>query len=127
MAFGQDVQVADASFVLDSIGIGPQDKSCRYWSFDRWRRCRCPKVNDTRAVAGINLDGTMYGMTYGHLTPGVDRPFFLFASKTHSFSFDKTWEDFWNATVTNHPGTWLKALRVPEAQHNTFGDFCRYW
>lgn len=123
MAWGQDVRVADASFVLDSMGIGPHDKVVATGHSTGGAAAAALMVNDTRVAAGINLDGTMYGSTYGHLTSGVDRPFFLFASKNHTFSFDKTWEDFWNATVTNHPGTWLKALRIPEAQHNTFGDF----
>lgn len=123
MAWGQEVRVADASFVLDSIGIGRHDKVVATGHSTGGAAAAALMVNDTRVVAGINLDGTMYGTTYGHLTSGIDRPFFLFASKAHTFSLDKTWEDFWNATVTNHPGTWLKAVRISEAQHSTFSDF----
>ena len=123
MAWGQEVRVADASFVLDSIGVGPNDKVVATGHSTGGAAAAALMVNDTRVVAGINLDGTMYGSKYGHLTSGVDRPFFLFASKNHTFTFDRTWEDFWDATVANHPGTWLKVVRISEAQHNAFSDF----
>jgi pimeloyl-ACP methyl ester carboxylesterase len=123
MAWGQEVRVTDASFVLDSIGISPHDKVVAVGHSTGGAAAAALMVNDTRVVAAINLDGTMYGSKYGHLTSGVDRPFFLFASKNHNFTIDKSWEDFWDATVTNHPGTWLKVVRISEAQHNTFGDF----
>lgn len=123
MAWAQSVRVADASFVLDSIGVGPHEKVVAVGHSFGGATSAAIALNDSRVVAAINYDGTMYGSKYGSLTGGVNRPILLLASKAHTFEIDNTWEHFWNATVTNYPGNWIKYLMVTEAAHSTYSDF----
>ncbi len=71
-------------------------------------------------MAGVNLDGIMFRPV---LNVGVGRPFLLWGSEGHNFTSEPSWEQFWEAMETLHPGEWMKELSLKDSVHGTFGDF----
>ena len=73
-------------------------------------------LNDTRFVAGINMDGPA---TEPVESAGLDRPFLLMGQQAHALnsSFDPTWTTFYS----NLRG-WKRAMIVNQTIHHHFCD-----
>jgi predicted dienelactone hydrolase len=72
--------------------------------------------DDPRVMAGINLDGTLFGAS---ATAGSDRPFLLLSSDIQAGQpEDPSWDEFW----ANQRG-WKHELRLTGTTHNSFTDF----
>lgn len=79
-------------------------------------------LNDTRFIAGINLDGSVPNPTQ---SAGLDAPFLMMASAGHQFPntsdpdsmSDPTWLNFYN----NLRG-WRRLLRVNQTMHHHYSD-----
>ena len=69
---------------------------------------------DRRIVAGVNLDGSMFGPVVQH---GLRGPFLLFGHENKTQTTDPTWKEFWS----NVRG-WKLELELAKAQHYTFSD-----
>ncbi|RDL33924.1 Uncharacterized protein BP5553_08292 [Venustampulla echinocandica] len=70
--------------------------------------------NDTRFIAGVNMDGSMTGPV---ATKGLDGPFLLLSNEGHTREFDSTWETFYNALRG-----WKRDIRVKKTQHHHYSD-----
>ncbi len=71
-------------------------------------------LNDTRFIAGVNLDGSMVGPV---TTEGLDDPFLLMASGTHGRESDETWARFYDALRG-----WKRDIRVNNTEHHHYAD-----
>ncbi|KAL3470871.1 Alpha/Beta hydrolase protein [Aspergillus californicus] len=71
---------------------------------------------DSRIVAGINFDGTMYGPV---IETGLhNQSFLIFGHENKTQDTDSTWKEFWG----NTRGGWQLELELEGAQHYTFSD-----
>ncbi|KXX73169.1 Platelet-activating factor acetylhydrolase [Madurella mycetomatis] len=120
LQFGLDARSADASFVLDRLGIR---KPCKVGfvgdSFGGPAAANA-LLHDSRIGAGVNIDGLMVGRA---VDLGVARPFLIFGSTGHNSSSDDTWARFLDAMATQQPGTWIKELSVADSLHGYLTDF----
>jgi pimeloyl-ACP methyl ester carboxylesterase len=69
---------------------------------------------DKRLVAGINLDGSMFGNV---VLKGLSRPFMLFAHAGKNITTDPTWEEIWPKLTG-----WKREFILGESAHYTFSD-----
>ncbi|KAL4867465.1 Alpha/Beta hydrolase protein [Aspergillus spectabilis] len=71
---------------------------------------------DSRIVAGINLDGTMFAPV---IETGLHiQSFLLFGHENKTQDTDPTWKEFWG----HSRGAWKVELELTGAQHYTFSD-----
>ncbi|KAL2831384.1 hypothetical protein BDW59DRAFT_157813 [Aspergillus cavernicola] len=71
---------------------------------------------DSRIVAGINLDGTMFAPV---IETGLhNQSFLLFEHENKTQDTDSTWKEFWG----NTRGGWKVELELKGAQYYTFSD-----
>ncbi|KAI1391656.1 Alpha/Beta hydrolase protein [Hypoxylon trugodes] len=71
-------------------------------------------ANDTRFVAGSNLDGSFQGTS---VQLGTDAPFFVFAAQSHNRTNDASWAEGWN----NLRG-FKREYAITGVEHNNFLD-----
>lgn len=69
---------------------------------------------DSRLVAGINLDGTMFGKV---VEEGLKRPFMIFAHEGKNRTTDYSWEAIWPKLTG-----WKREAMVSGALHYAFSD-----
>ncbi|MCP2261590.1 Alpha/beta hydrolase family protein [Streptoalloteichus tenebrarius] len=70
--------------------------------------------DDRRVVAGVNIDGRMYGSV---VEAGLDRPFLLLANEQHTRERDTSWASFRKAQRG-----WVRELNFAGAAHISFSD-----
>jgi pimeloyl-ACP methyl ester carboxylesterase len=71
-------------------------------------------AEDPRIVAGIDLDGVLYGAV---LDSGLDRPFLLMSRQGHTHHTDPTWSRFWA-----HLTAWHGEVQLAGSAHYSFTD-----
>jgi pimeloyl-ACP methyl ester carboxylesterase len=73
-------------------------------------------LRDSRLVAGINFDGTMFGPV---VQEGLNRPFILFGheNKTRAVDSDYTWAAIWPKLTG-----WKREFELKGSEHYTFSD-----
>ncbi|CAH0056365.1 unnamed protein product [Clonostachys solani] len=119
IVFGLEVRTQDVKFVLDTFGI---EKTVYIGQSYGGASAAAALLNETRLVAGVNLDGALWGNVQH---TGVDRPFLSFGSVGHNSSFesDPSWANFFGAMETNHSQVWNKELSVLDSIHGAYYDF----
>ena len=125
-----EVRANDATFVLDVV-----DKKLRGGGSSAGPKfgyvghsfggpaAAMAMLNDTRIVAGVNLDGRLFGpvLQAGLGRPGINQSFLIFGATGHNSSSEESWERLWQTTQL-HPGEWMKELSVMGSLHGTFWD-----
>ncbi|KAK9766008.1 hypothetical protein K7432_005239 [Basidiobolus ranarum] len=71
-------------------------------------------LNDTRIIAGANLDGSFWGPV---VDKGLDRPFLIMGLTQHNRSNDASWEKFWP-----NLRSWRLQLQLANSGHLTYSD-----
>ncbi|KAK1764917.1 hypothetical protein QBC33DRAFT_593649 [Phialemonium atrogriseum] len=128
-----DVRTNDASFVLHSLGVpfvtetdDPDTaRAAMVGQSFGGAAAAAAMVNDTRLVAGVNLDGMMFGpvLNAGLGRPGIPQSFLVFGSVGHNSSSDDSWGRFLETMHTWHPEEWVKELSVEGSIHGSYADF----
>jgi len=124
-----EVRANDASFVLDALGLelhggGPNSVKVGFAGHSFGGAATAvAMLNDTRVVAGVNLDGRMFGpvLQAGFGGPGANQSFLIVGSEGHNSSNEPSWESLWQA-VRLHPPRWIKELSVNGSLHGSFWD-----
>ncbi|GAB1316907.1 1-alkyl-2-acetylglycerophosphocholine esterase [Madurella fahalii] len=120
LQFALDVRSADASFVLDRLGIRKPRKVGYVGDSFGGPAAANALLHDSSIAAGVNIDGAMFGRA---LDLGVASPFLIFGSTGHNSSSDESWSRFLNATAAQHPSTWIKELSLANSMHGYLTDF----
>lgn len=131
-----DIRAQDASFVLDTLGV-PHAADAE--ASDHPDAAKVGMVghslggaaagavmlNDTRVVAGVDLDGIMLGdvLNAGVGRPGTPQSFMLFGSTGHDSSVEGSWQQLLDNMDERHPEEWIKELSLDGSLHHTFGDY----
>lgn len=113
-----EVRVADVRFVLDQLQqLGSLVDLQRVGMFGHslgGATAAITMLRDERIVAGVNVDGTVFGA----IDADLDRPFVLMSSVGHDKETDPTWATFWS-----HLHGFRRALSLAGSTHMTFTDF----
>ncbi|KIW14327.1 hypothetical protein PV08_07109 [Exophiala spinifera] len=72
-------------------------------------------LQDHRPLAGVNLDGTLFGQV---VSEGLDKPFMFFEHDGKNQSTEATWASIWT-----HLNSSKAQMTVVGSQHGTFTDF----
>ncbi|KAI9812327.1 MAG: hypothetical protein M1827_004776 [Pycnora praestabilis] len=121
------VRAQDAIFVLDALHqpssiLGPDaapnvGRVAMFGHSLGGTTAASAMLNDTRIIAGANLDGAMFGPVLTHGLSAT-QPFLLFGQEARSTSLD---DPTWNTTWPLIKG-WKKELGMEGAKHGTFAD-----
>ena len=118
LEFALDVRAADASFVLDTLGLTGADTVVHIGHSFGGAAAAVAMAADDRIAGGVNLDGSLFGSV---LSEGAARPFLVLGSVGHNSSVDMSWDEFINSTRSR--GTWVKELGLEESLHWSLHDF----
>lgn len=128
-----DVRTNDASFVLRELGIvfitETDDPSTAQAGMVGHgfggAAVGAAILNDTRIVAGVNLDGVMLGpvLNAGIGRPGIHQSFLLWGAEGHNSSSDESWARFLETVKMWDEGEWVGELALKGAVHGSFADF----
>lgn len=114
--YGLEVRSADASFVMDALGIR---KTVFIGQSYGGAAAADIVLRDPRVVGGVNLDGAMFGRG---VPEGVPAPFLVFGSDGHNSTTEPTWGPFFDAMEDKRRGVWNRELTMEESGHGTFTD-----
>jgi pimeloyl-ACP methyl ester carboxylesterase len=126
--FGLEVRAADASFVLDRLGVSADsgEKAVMFGHSFGGAASATALLNDKRFRAGINLDGIMFGPVVNTSlgTPMCPQAFALWGSDGHnsSASSDLSWSSFWNTLNSSASVDYKKEFTVTNAAHGSYWD-----
>ena len=116
--FALDVRAADASFVLDVLGM-TDSKSVVYVGGSLGGAAAAVAMSaDDRIAAGVNLDGPMAG---SDLSKGAERPFLIWHATAYDAVGEPTRREFIESTRAR--GTWVEGLVLEGSSHYTFSDW----
>jgi dienelactone hydrolase len=119
-----EVRARDVSFVLDTLGIGKQEKVVMVGQSFGGAAAATSMLHDKRIRAGVNLDGTMFGPVLR--TPLGDRhnkqSFLLWGSSGHNTTSDEAWGQFWNTLQQSPDVDYAKELSLVNSSHGSHWD-----
>ncbi|KAK4148315.1 uncharacterized protein C8A04DRAFT_24124 [Dichotomopilus funicola] len=133
LAYALDARTQDAKMVLDYLGVpggGPPSSSSRGSEGHKFGKvgfvgdsfggpaAADAMLKDARVVAGVNMDGIMFGPA---VDVGVAGPFLTFGTPEHNSTTEPTWTPFFNASVAQD--AWIKELSVADSVHGLLIDF----
>lgn len=133
LAYALDARTQDAKMVLDYLGVpggGLPASSSRGAEGHKSGKvgfvgdsfggpaAADAMLKDARVVAGVNMDGIMFGPA---VELGVPGPFLTFGTPEHNSTSEPTWAPFFNATAAQ--GSWTKELSVADSVHGLLIDF----
>ncbi|KAK4149200.1 hypothetical protein C8A00DRAFT_38198 [Chaetomidium leptoderma] len=120
LALALDVRSKDASLVLDHLGIGKRGRVAFVGDSFGGPAAADVMLKDARVVAGVNMDGLMFGPA---VDVGVAKPFLTFATPGNNSTSVESWGRFRNATEAHHPRPWFKKLNLADSVHGLLIDF----
>jgi hypothetical protein len=120
LAYALDARSRDASLVLDYLGIGERGRVGYVGDSFGGPAAADAMRKDGRVVAGVNMDGWMFGPAE---RLGVSGPFLMFGTPGSNSTSNESWGNFRNATEANYPGTWYQELNLADSLHGLLIDF----
>ncbi|CAI6331730.1 unnamed protein product [Periconia digitata] len=122
--FGLEVRAKDASFVLDRLGVKPDEDVVMFGCSFGGAATATAMLGDKRIRAGVNIDGTMFGPVLNRSLGTPERPqaFMLWGSDQHVSLGDVSWDRFWAALRNSPHVDYKKEFTISNTTHLSYWD-----
>jgi len=119
-----EVRAQDASFVLNTLGIGKQEKVVMFGQSFGGAAAATSMLRDKRFRAGVNLDGMMFGPVLNRSLGDAKnkQAFLLWGSSGHDTTTDETWGEFWSALQRSPNVDYAKEMTIVGSGHGSAWD-----